>query len=61
MCRWVTQVQTYLDTLETWLAGHPEWTAAGPPRMLGYNSPFVPWFLKYAEVQLPVVRSAPTR
>jgi hypothetical protein len=50
-----------LDTLETWLAGHPEWTAAGPPRMLGYNSPFVPWFLKYAEVQLPVVRSAPTR
>jgi len=27
---------------------------AGPPRYLGYNSPFVPFFLKYGEVQLPV-------
>ena len=40
--------------LEAWLAAHPEWVAAGPPRMLAYNSPFVPWFAKYAEVQIPV-------
>lgn len=26
----------------------------GPPRMLSYNSPFVPWFLRISEVQLPV-------
>jgi hypothetical protein len=26
----------------------------GPPRYLAYNSPFVPGFLKYGEVQLPV-------
>jgi hypothetical protein len=38
-----------------WLGGHPEWQAAGPPRALAYNSPFVPGMLKYAEVQIPVV------
>jgi len=27
---------------------------AGPPRYLGYNSPFVPAFLRLGEVQLPV-------
>lgn len=26
----------------------------GPPRYLGYNSPFVPWFLRYGEVQIPI-------
>ena len=26
----------------------------GPPRYLAYNSPFVPGFLKFGEVQLPV-------
>jgi hypothetical protein len=36
-------------------AVHPEWVAAGPPRTLAYNSPFVPGVLKYAEVQIPVV------
>lgn len=37
-----------------WLRDHPEWEAAGPPRALAYNSPFVPGFFKYAEVQVPV-------
>lgn len=27
---------------------------AGSPRYMGYNSPFVPGFLKYGEVQIPV-------
>lgn len=40
--------------LRDWLARHPEWQSAGPPRTLGYNSPFVPGFLKYSEVQIPV-------
>jgi hypothetical protein len=26
----------------------------GPPRYLGYNSPFVPRFMRYGEVQVPV-------
>jgi hypothetical protein len=47
------------DQLQKWLADHPEWTAAGPPRTLAYNSPFVPGMLKYAEVQIPVVPSPP--
>ena len=38
-----------------WLREHPEWEPAGPPRVLAYNSPFVPGLLKYAEVQVPVV------
>lgn len=42
--------------LREWLAAHPEWQPAGDPRTLGYNSPFVPSFLKYSEVQIPVRR-----
>lgn len=48
------------ERLDAWLAEHPEWQAAGPPRMLAYNSPFVPGFLKYAEVQQPL-QPAPAR
>ena len=33
--------------------------AAGPPRYLGYNSPFVPGFLRIGEVQIPVKESKP--
>ena len=40
--------------LESWLSEHPEWKPVGPPRTLGYNSPFVPWFARFAEVQIPV-------
>lgn len=43
-----------LAQLEAWLADHPQYTAAGPPRTLGYNSPFVPAFFRYGEVQIPV-------
>lgn len=52
-------VRKGMATLEAWLASHPEWSAAGPPRMLAYNSPFVPWFLKFAEVQVPLTRRPP--
>jgi hypothetical protein len=31
----------------------------GPPRYLGYNSPFVPWFMRFGEVQLPVAEMKP--
>ncbi|MCE9591908.1 MAG: heme-binding protein [Planctomycetes bacterium] len=35
--------------------------AVGPPRYLGYNSPFVPWFLRIGEVQIPVKESQASR
>jgi hypothetical protein len=44
--------------LETWLTEHPEWKAAGDLRTLAYNSPFVPGFAKYSEVQLPIEPAA---
>jgi hypothetical protein len=50
----------FTGRLEAWLAEHPEWVSAGPPRTLAYNSPFVPGILKYAEVQIPIV-AAPKR
>ncbi len=43
-----------LKQLKEWLAKHPEWESTGTPRILGYNSPFVPNLFKYAEVQVPV-------
>lgn len=46
-----------LAGLDAWLAQDPErFRIIGPPRYLAYNSPFVPWFLKFGEVQLPVHR-----
>ena len=44
-----------MSAINQWLASHPKtYTVAGPPRFLGYNSPFVPWFLRFGEVQVPV-------
>ncbi len=40
--------------LRDWLSSHPEWKESGLPRTLGYNSPFVPSFLKYSEIQIPI-------
>jgi len=46
-----------LEAVDAWLADHAEmWAPAGPPRYLGYNSPFVPSFMRYGEVQRPVER-----
>jgi hypothetical protein len=46
-----------VSQLERWLATEGSaYTATGPPRLLGYNSPFVPWFLRYGEVQIPIRR-----
>ncbi len=47
-----------LERIATWLADQSEWRAEGAPRYLGYNSPFVPWFWRYGEVQVPVARHA---
>lgn len=47
-----------LERVRAWLGDHSEWCEDGPPRYLGYNSPFVPWFWRYGEVQLPIIRTA---
>jgi hypothetical protein len=49
-----TRIAPEVEKLMAWLAEHPEWQACGPPRYLGYNSPFVPAFMRYGEVQVPV-------
>jgi hypothetical protein len=44
-----------LGLLEKWMAENPDRAeVVGEPRYLGYNSPMVPSFLRYGEVQLPV-------
>jgi len=40
--------------LYEWLDAHPQWRPAGMPRVLGYNSPFMLFWMKYSEVQIPV-------
>jgi hypothetical protein len=49
-------MQSGLRILNNWLAANPQYRVAGPPRFMGYNSPFVPWFLRMSEVQIPVVK-----
>jgi len=46
-----------LAALEAWAVAQDEWRVVGAPRYLGYNSPFVPRFARYAEVQAPVERA----
>lgn len=44
-----------LRELQGWLARHSDqYTTAGAPRRLGYNSPFVLWYKKFSEVQIPI-------
>ena len=47
--------QNALTQLDQYISNHPgRYEIIGPPRYLGYNSPFVPWFARYGEVQIPV-------
>ena len=46
-----------LARIQKWLAAQSTWKADGESRYLGYNSPFVLWFWRYGEVQVPVVRT----
>lgn len=49
------QVAEVEARLRTWLKEHAsEFEANGPTRVMGYNSPFVPEFLRYFEVEIPV-------
>ena len=43
------------ERLIKWLSdNHGKYTAAGPMRVMGYNSPFVPRDKNFFEVQIPV-------
>ena len=45
----------HVKILNAWLENNADtWQPDGPPRYLGYNSPFIPGFLSYGEVQRPV-------
>jgi hypothetical protein len=44
-----------LERVEQWLDASKTHAASGEARYLGYNSPFILWFWKYGEVQVPVV------
>ncbi|MBD2112089.1 MULTISPECIES: heme-binding protein [Cyanophyceae] len=43
-----------LQQLKTWLAAHPEYAVAGPPRRFFYDGPYVPDALKRSDIQIPV-------
>ena len=44
----------YCKKLREWVEREDDWEICGEPRYLGYNSPFVPSFLRYGEVQFPI-------
>lgn len=47
--------------LREWLQIHKEWEPVGPVRVLAYNSPFMLFWRKYSEVQIPVGPAASQR
>ena len=46
--------QTAAAKLQDWLSAHKEWEPVGPVRVLAYNSPFMLFWRKYSEVQIPI-------
>ncbi len=45
--------------LEAWLSENSDqWQAAGEPRYMGFNTPFVPSPLRYGEIQIPIKSAA---
>jgi hypothetical protein len=50
------RVKALAERLRGWLATQQQWAAAGPIRVMGYNSPMVSRDDRYFEVQLPIAR-----
>lgn len=46
-----------LSELEAWLAEQDEWQAKGEPYGVYWNGPFTPWFMRTAEVHIPIERT----
>jgi len=40
-----------------WIEAHPDYQAAGPLRVMGYNSPFVPSNKQFFEMQIPLKKA----
>ena len=51
------EIESSLAKLRALIAAHPEWRAAGEPRTLQYNSPFVRYDARWCEVQIPLARA----
>ena len=49
-----TKIEQARDQLMSWITESSQYEVAGPMRVLGYNSPFVPRDRKYWEVQIPI-------
>lgn len=47
--------------LEQWLKDNPGWVRDGPTRAVYWNSPFMPGFMKRAEVHIPVKAAEPSK
>ncbi|MBD2109535.1 heme-binding protein [Nodosilinea sp. FACHB-13] len=43
-----------IQQLQAWLAAHPEYAVAGPPRRFFYDGPYVPDALKRSDIQIPI-------
>lgn len=48
------EVEAAREKLEQWLVDHPKYKISGNLRKLGYNSPMIPSFMRYYEVQIPL-------
>ena len=46
-----------LKRLTAWLNLRTEWHACGAPYAVYWNSPFMPWFLRKSEIQVPLTRA----
>ena len=60
-CRGDTNYRTVAKLrmeLDAWLTKNPQWKAAGDLRVMGYNSPMVPWNKRYFEIELPIEKVA---
>ncbi|HUS93081.1 MAG TPA: heme-binding protein [Phycisphaerae bacterium] len=51
---WESRFQAAEEKLRQWTRDSGQWRPAGSRRVLAYHSPFVPFWSKYSEVQLPV-------
>ncbi|MEM9451130.1 MAG: heme-binding protein [Cyanobacteria bacterium P01_E01_bin.6] len=43
-----------IQQLQDWLAAHPDYTVAGPPRRFFYDGPYIPDPLKRSDIQIPI-------
>lgn len=55
------EYQKMFKQLRAWLAENEDWQQDGPLRVLAYNSPFIPFWMKYSEAQMEVKMISPAK